>query len=417
MAIIDWECPRGGREYDFSKLSEREMQILSYASAGYMDKEIVVQLGVSLNTIRTYWNRIRQKLGDSSRSAFAAAYTTYIAASALTPLQGDVFAPDWEIDLKTDRIHFVSEHNRLDKSFRDAPLEDLLQAYEPEERAKLKDVCEKARAGLLDSFFLTGGSIATSENQLARSYCRVLAGENGKPWKLQGKRVAVVDVSEEERPFYDWEVDLLNNTVTRKTDAWIGHAIPVGESVGLEQLICDYHPKDQAQLRGLISCARNDQLNSFTFVGHLVTDTGLVPNGAYVFVEKNAAGTPVALKARVALGFDLSGDDSLVIGIGSLSCLSGQVQCKASDSLRSILGMAETDEDWMPPLAGFISENQQSHFAQLTAQMFEPQVEHTAFTYRACPPDKPPFWVRIYIKADLMDEKPKLMYCRVIAFH
>jgi len=55
-------------------LSSRESQILGLAASGLLDKEIGPELGVSQNTLRTYWKRIRAKLGDGTRSALAGTY-------------------------------------------------------------------------------------------------------------------------------------------------------------------------------------------------------------------------------------------------------------------------------------------------------------------------------------------------------
>lgn len=49
-------------------LSEREHKILSLASKGLIDKEIAVQLDISLTTVRTYWDRLRAKLSASNRT-------------------------------------------------------------------------------------------------------------------------------------------------------------------------------------------------------------------------------------------------------------------------------------------------------------------------------------------------------------
>ncbi len=62
--------------YDLSRLSPREAEVLSLASKGLLDKEIARELGLSLNTLRTYWNRIRMKAGESSRTGLATAWVS-----------------------------------------------------------------------------------------------------------------------------------------------------------------------------------------------------------------------------------------------------------------------------------------------------------------------------------------------------
>lgn len=51
-----------------SDLSGREHQIIVAAAQGLTDKEIAKKYGVQLGTIRTYWERIRTKLGVANRA-------------------------------------------------------------------------------------------------------------------------------------------------------------------------------------------------------------------------------------------------------------------------------------------------------------------------------------------------------------
>jgi len=44
------------------------MQTVKLAAMGKCDKEIARDLGVSLSTVRTYWERLRTKTGTRSRT-------------------------------------------------------------------------------------------------------------------------------------------------------------------------------------------------------------------------------------------------------------------------------------------------------------------------------------------------------------
>ena len=55
-------------------LSPRESQTLARASKGLTDKEIAVRLGVSLTTIRTYWERVFMKTGAVNRASAVAMF-------------------------------------------------------------------------------------------------------------------------------------------------------------------------------------------------------------------------------------------------------------------------------------------------------------------------------------------------------
>lgn len=50
------------------ELSEREIQVIRFAAMGLTDKEMAHRLGVSLATIRTYWERLRVKTKTRSRT-------------------------------------------------------------------------------------------------------------------------------------------------------------------------------------------------------------------------------------------------------------------------------------------------------------------------------------------------------------
>ena len=57
-----------------AELSGREKQILGLSAAGLVDKNIAAELNISVNTLRTYWVRIRRKCGDVTRAALVAAF-------------------------------------------------------------------------------------------------------------------------------------------------------------------------------------------------------------------------------------------------------------------------------------------------------------------------------------------------------
>ena len=53
---------------------KREEQVLVLASGGLTDKEIAVRLGISPDTVGTYWRRILAKYRASSRTEVVAKY-------------------------------------------------------------------------------------------------------------------------------------------------------------------------------------------------------------------------------------------------------------------------------------------------------------------------------------------------------
>lgn len=55
-------------------MSSRDISILGLAASGKADKQIASELGLSLSTVRTYWGRIREKLGASTRAQAVGLY-------------------------------------------------------------------------------------------------------------------------------------------------------------------------------------------------------------------------------------------------------------------------------------------------------------------------------------------------------
>lgn len=55
-----------------STLSTRERQLLKLAATGMTDSAISARLGIQASTVKTYWRRLREKLGGSSRTELVA---------------------------------------------------------------------------------------------------------------------------------------------------------------------------------------------------------------------------------------------------------------------------------------------------------------------------------------------------------
>src|SRR5688500_16170551 len=60
------------KDLSLKALSDREGQIMLLAADGLTDKEIAQRLGISAGSIRTYWDRMRQKLNAKSRGEIIA---------------------------------------------------------------------------------------------------------------------------------------------------------------------------------------------------------------------------------------------------------------------------------------------------------------------------------------------------------
>src|SRR5688572_27886046 len=136
-----------------ASLSTQELEVLALAASGLLDKEIGPQLGISLNTLRTYWSRIRSKMGQAPRTALAAAYLADQYHSQIENAAEPV-AFDWEVDLEAWTIVGLSEDDPtgvLPPGVR-LPLNTLIELCHPEDRPSLVRMIEDARAGVLGEY-------------------------------------------------------------------------------------------------------------------------------------------------------------------------------------------------------------------------------------------------------------------------
>lgn len=85
----------------FAHLSKREKELLEFACQGLLDKEIERAMSVSANTLRTYWKRIRHKVGSGSRVALTMAFSASSNSSD----------SNWQYDFETGNVHASDEIN------------------------------------------------------------------------------------------------------------------------------------------------------------------------------------------------------------------------------------------------------------------------------------------------------------------
>jgi PAS domain S-box-containing protein len=65
------------------QLSRQEERVLALARQGFGDKQIAQELGLSPDTVRTYWQRIRTKVGAGTRAEIVATLSDKSTAAAL----------------------------------------------------------------------------------------------------------------------------------------------------------------------------------------------------------------------------------------------------------------------------------------------------------------------------------------------
>jgi PAS domain S-box-containing protein len=86
-------------------LSEREKEVLFLAGEGLTDKEIALRLNIGAKTVRTYWDRMRAKLGAASR--------TEVLAKALQSAHDQLAASEQRIRMFVQHMPVI--FNALDE--------------------------------------------------------------------------------------------------------------------------------------------------------------------------------------------------------------------------------------------------------------------------------------------------------------
>jgi DNA-binding CsgD family transcriptional regulator len=175
---------------DMSLLSDREREVVSYAAAGRIDKEIAKELGISVNTLRTYWSRIRLKLGRVPRYSMVAQYIEEAAQSSRSTVKVE-FSPDWELDLNTLIFNYLTDQPHPAKNFSGTHLDALILLIAPEDRERMLAVVERAKRGELDAFYYSAAYASSGE--VGTAYVQVVRDASGQPLKMLGRRISYVE--------------------------------------------------------------------------------------------------------------------------------------------------------------------------------------------------------------------------------
>src|SRR5690242_5927007 len=70
-------------------LSRQEEKVLFLARQGYADKQIAAELRLSADTVRTYWQRIRKKVGGQTRAEIVATLSDQQTEAALHKFESE----------------------------------------------------------------------------------------------------------------------------------------------------------------------------------------------------------------------------------------------------------------------------------------------------------------------------------------
>lgn len=176
-------------QLDIAKLSERERTVLLLAADGLTDKEIASNLGLSLKTVHTYWDRMRQKFDASTRTqVFAKFLRIEIAPGDKTGDFERLFAT-WEegVWLVGSDGETIYANRRISETFGYDESEFLLTPVE--------QVFDRADAAHMAEFIAAGNVQARSTAAFIRTRdgARVWISFTATPWvDDRGQKKAVV---------------------------------------------------------------------------------------------------------------------------------------------------------------------------------------------------------------------------------
>ncbi|HRF59357.1 MAG TPA: PAS domain S-box protein [Fimbriimonadaceae bacterium] len=85
------------------ELSPREYEIVRLASEGHTDQSIAHHLGIGEGTVKTYWNRVRAKIGPYARPEIIARVVRHEAEAVLENLRHQVRCLQAEVH-EADRV-------------------------------------------------------------------------------------------------------------------------------------------------------------------------------------------------------------------------------------------------------------------------------------------------------------------------
>lgn len=182
--------PQGVDPLGLDKLSLREEEVLSLAAAGLLDKQIAAELDITLNTIRTYWTRIRSKMGEVPRSALAVVYAEARAPKTPSP---PVEGASWYVDLERGVVSHYGERDIFPAG--QLGIEEVMARYHPEDVPRVRALLRAIEEQPLPSFAFTARIMTEHGLQLVSSYVEIVRDEEGKAVGLVGRYIPIMDLT------------------------------------------------------------------------------------------------------------------------------------------------------------------------------------------------------------------------------
>ena len=174
-----------------ARLSPREEQVLGLASEGLLDKQIAANLGITENTMRTYWRRIRLKVGELSRSALAVQYARSKAVDGIGFMDG----AEWWIELDRDVVCYLSERDHLPQG--ETPLAEAMEIFHPDDRERVRDVFHALKERELPLITLVARVVTPHGVETTSSSLWAVRDGSGKVVRIEGRPIPIIDLTRE----------------------------------------------------------------------------------------------------------------------------------------------------------------------------------------------------------------------------
>jgi PAS domain S-box-containing protein len=172
-----------------TKLSERERTVLLLAADGLTDKEIANNLGLSLKTVHTYWDRMRQKFDASTRTQVFAKFLRIEVAPGSTTARFHRLFATWE-----EGVWIVNATNGT--IYANRRIAEMFGYTEPEFCAlQVEEIFREAHAPDIGRFVRDqGGGARTLQTPIStRDGTRIWLQLTATPWSDErGRKKAVV---------------------------------------------------------------------------------------------------------------------------------------------------------------------------------------------------------------------------------
>lgn len=189
-------------ELNLDQLSQREKQVLSLAAVGFLDKQIGEELGISLNTLRTYWSRIRAKSGEAPRTALVVAFASSEARQADPESRSPILHEGWIYDVETNLALASDSINRLHGLECGVPHPPSAYArmFLPEDRENAAKALETVASGEAETSHVRLRLVTPQGLLPAFISVRAVKGEHGKVVKVIGNSTRLLSWREDEEP-------------------------------------------------------------------------------------------------------------------------------------------------------------------------------------------------------------------------